>query len=395
MGHIFISYSHKDTKYAHGLANHLKHMGFDIWIDERLDYGSQWPYEIQKQLDSCDAFLLIMSPRSFASDWVQSELQRAKRKLKPIFPLLLEGDEPWLSVESTQYYDVRGDVFPDDKFYAAIKRVVSVSQNIQTLTKVPKVIVKKEKETSQPKMRTEVMIAIIGGFATVIAACAAMVGPLVGLIPREPSPVGPSIQSSGNAEVAEARSLATSTIFLPSPMSTSTVPPTWTNVPPTTTATLTPTLTHTPTFTPTNTPTAIPPILEPPVGSEEWRQQLEPLRDGTISSVLIVGKFRTQRDLVGMSLDDQRNILITELDGRTSQSGGYYQSLDNDRLAGAGALLVFVRAAKIRTDQDLKAITDDDIRNIFIVEIYGRTSRTDLQGLSNIELVRLALSLQW
>jgi hypothetical protein len=131
------------------------------------------------------------------------------------------------------------------------------------------------------------------------------------------------------------------------------------------------------------------------VGSAEWRQQLEPLQDGTISSVLIVGKFRRPSDFVGMSLDDQRNILIVELTGRTNQFGGYYQSLDNDMLAGTGAMLVFVRAAKIRTDQDIKTITDDDIRNIFIVEIYGRTGRTDLQGLTNIQLVRLALSIQW
>ncbi len=41
MGHIFISYSHKDTDYAHGLAKNLQSMGLDIWIDERLDYGSQ------------------------------------------------------------------------------------------------------------------------------------------------------------------------------------------------------------------------------------------------------------------------------------------------------------------------------------------------------------------
>ena len=61
MGHIFISYSHKDTTYAHGLADHLRTMGFDIWMDERLDYGSQWPLEIQKQLDLCDAFILIMT----------------------------------------------------------------------------------------------------------------------------------------------------------------------------------------------------------------------------------------------------------------------------------------------------------------------------------------------
>ncbi|HEX5807171.1 MAG TPA: toll/interleukin-1 receptor domain-containing protein, partial [Anaerolineales bacterium] len=104
MGHVFISYSHKDTGYAHALASELQGKGFDVWIDERLDYGSQWPHEVQKQLDSCSAFILIMSPRAYASEWVQSELQRAKRKIKPVFPLLLEGDEPWLSVESTQYY---------------------------------------------------------------------------------------------------------------------------------------------------------------------------------------------------------------------------------------------------------------------------------------------------
>ncbi len=155
-------------------------------------------------------------------------------------------------------------------------------------------------------------------------------------------------------------------------------------------------LAFSPTTLPTQSPpTVIPPTLEPPVGSEAWRQQLEPLGDGTISSVLIVGKFRRPGDLVGMSLDDQRNILITELAGRTNQSGGYYQSLDNDTLAGVGALLVYFRAAKIRTDQDINTITDDDMRNIFIVELYSRTFRTDLQGLSNIQLVRLALSLQW
>jgi len=78
---------------------------------------------VEVPLDACVAFILIMSPRLFASEWVQSELQRARRKLKPIFPLLLEGDEPWLPVESTQYYDVRGRDFPDERFYSALKWV--------------------------------------------------------------------------------------------------------------------------------------------------------------------------------------------------------------------------------------------------------------------------------
>ncbi len=255
MGHIFMSYSHKDTTYAHGLADHLRSMGFDIWMDERLDYGSQWPLEIQQRLDSCDAFILIMSPRSFASDWVQSELQRAKRKLKAIFPLLLEGNEPWLSVESTQYYDVRGGVYPDAKFYSAIKRVVSTSANSQTLNRLPKAVVAVRPEKPRVGVKTEVIVAIIGGLATVIAACAAMVGPLVGWINRGPALAEASSPSTIGHQLTPQQPLATSTTFLPSPISTSTIPPTWTNIPPTTTATFSPTPTHIPTFTPTNTRT--------------------------------------------------------------------------------------------------------------------------------------------
>jgi len=133
MGHIFISYSHRDMDYAYRLTETLQASGFEVWIDTRLDYGSQWPQEIQKRLDGCEAFILIMTPRSFASDWVQSELQRAKRKMKPIFPLLLEGDETWLSVESTQFYDVRGEKFPDARFFSALKQMVSVGQQDRTL----------------------------------------------------------------------------------------------------------------------------------------------------------------------------------------------------------------------------------------------------------------------
>lgn len=262
MGHIFISYSHKDTNYAHGLAHHLNEMGFETWIDERLDYGSQWPHELQKQLDSCDAFILIMTPRSFASDWVQSELQRAKRKRKPIFPLLLEGEEPWLSVESTQYYDVRGGVFPDDRFYSAIKRVVSVSSHTETWDRLPKPVVKTDKP--RPKMKTEVLVAIIGGAATVIAACATIVASLPGLKPFGPSltessaPVGVVMQSP-QPQPAEP-----SETFVPSPTVTSTTAPTQTSIPPTLTL-VPPTATIPATFTlpPSNTPTQ-------PIPQEEY-----------------------------------------------------------------------------------------------------------------------------
>jgi serine/threonine-protein kinase len=106
-------------------------------------------------------------------------------------------------------------------------------------------------------MKTEVIVAVIGGLATVIAACAAMVGPLVGWMNREPALAEASLPSTVVTQLTPEQLLATSATFLPSSTSTSTIPPTWTNVPPTTTATFIPTPTHTPTFIPTNTPTAM------------------------------------------------------------------------------------------------------------------------------------------
>lgn len=43
MGHIFISYSHTDTEYAHALAAHLQDKGFEVWIHERLESAGVFP----------------------------------------------------------------------------------------------------------------------------------------------------------------------------------------------------------------------------------------------------------------------------------------------------------------------------------------------------------------
>jgi formylglycine-generating enzyme required for sulfatase activity len=160
MGHIFISYSHKDTEYAHELAANLQAMGFEAWIDERLDYGAQWPQELQKQLDGCSAFILIMSRYSYASEWVQSELQRAKRKLKPIFPLLLDGDEPWLSVESTQYYDVRESADLDTKFYSDLRDVIPPNPTARTLQS-PQGPGTEAPASASPKLKVGIAVVIL------------------------------------------------------------------------------------------------------------------------------------------------------------------------------------------------------------------------------------------
>jgi TIR domain len=124
MSYVFISYSHKDSDYAHKLAKALFGERFPVWIDDRIDYGMQWPREIKEQLESCSAFIVIMSSHSEQSTWVLNELTRAQGNSKPIFPMLLEGNQPFFSVAATHYLDVRDGSLPQNDFYTALSKFV-------------------------------------------------------------------------------------------------------------------------------------------------------------------------------------------------------------------------------------------------------------------------------
>jgi len=91
---------------------------------------------------------------------------------------------------------------------------------------------------------------------------------------------------------------------------------------------------------------------------------------------------------VTLSAADQRNTLIVEMSKHSNQAN--FQSFSDADLAAAGVVMVFLLKGGIRTAAQLAAIGVDDQRNIMIVEIDGLTKRGKaLQGLSNIDLVLL------
>lgn len=122
MGHIFISYSHKDKEYVHKLHEALLNEGFGVWIDDRIDYGDKWLKAIEKNLDDCDAFIIVMSKNSSESEMVLNEITRARDLEKQIFPLLLDGKN-WLVVQARQFVDVRDGSLPTEKFYKRLETV--------------------------------------------------------------------------------------------------------------------------------------------------------------------------------------------------------------------------------------------------------------------------------
>ncbi len=109
-----------------------------------------------------------------------------------------------------------------------------------------------------------------------------------------------------------------------------------------------------------------------------------------IRGVLLAGRFRTQRELNAMSNDDMRNTLIVELTQHSHQAD--YQRFDDDTLAGMGAVMVFLREGHLRDDAALSAMTADDQRNTLIVELDGQTHvGRALQGFDNLDLARIGL----
>ncbi|MBL8165319.1 MAG: SUMF1/EgtB/PvdO family nonheme iron enzyme [Anaerolineae bacterium] len=121
MSYIFISYSKKNAGYAYRLADELRVQGFEVWIDmRRLATGEDWWRSIVLALRSCGAFVVVMTPESDSSDWVQREVTLALKYSKPIFPLWLDGDvntPNWELFVRTQYQDVRGSRLPGETFY--------------------------------------------------------------------------------------------------------------------------------------------------------------------------------------------------------------------------------------------------------------------------------------
>jgi formylglycine-generating enzyme required for sulfatase activity len=159
MGHVFISYSHKDKTYARKLQRHLLEQGFEAWIDDRIDYGTEWPQEIKKRLKESDGFILLMSPSAEESFWVQNELNLALNLKKPIFPLLLDG-ETWWNLGTIQFVNVTGGMLPDAKFYSR-------------LAEVSPLLVKEKKPALPRKIKTEVIVASVGLFGTL---CVVLIG---------------------------------------------------------------------------------------------------------------------------------------------------------------------------------------------------------------------------
>lgn len=78
---LFISYGNKDEALIHRLRQSLADQGLTaFWSDtDRLKTGTQWNREIQRAIDSALYLVIILTPDTIVSDWMQAELQAELR----------------------------------------------------------------------------------------------------------------------------------------------------------------------------------------------------------------------------------------------------------------------------------------------------------------------------
>jgi hypothetical protein len=118
---IFLSHSRVDRAYVELLARHLTAAGLSVWFDQEIDAGDRFDAIIERRIEACTAFVVILSPAAVASDWVGREISYATYRKKPIRPLILKTCDIPILLINLQHEDVRGGRMPSDGFVDALR----------------------------------------------------------------------------------------------------------------------------------------------------------------------------------------------------------------------------------------------------------------------------------
>ena len=107
MARVFISYSREDLEPARKLADVLTKAGHSVWWDRYVHGGANFSMEIDRELKNAEAVLVLWSPASIASAWVQDEAAEG-RDTGRLVPATLQSVKPPLGFRQIQCIDLAG-----------------------------------------------------------------------------------------------------------------------------------------------------------------------------------------------------------------------------------------------------------------------------------------------
>ncbi len=108
--HYFLSYARADQDFALRLARDLKAVGVLLWVDQvDIRPSDRWDRAVEAAVRECLGLVLVLSPRSAASDNVLDEVTVALDAGKPVIPVLMEPCRAPLRLARNQFIDAAAD----------------------------------------------------------------------------------------------------------------------------------------------------------------------------------------------------------------------------------------------------------------------------------------------
>ena len=115
MANVFLSYAREDEAAAKQLAEGIRGAGHEVWWDRHIQGGSRFSTEIDRALKSAEAVVVLWSPASVDSAWVQDEAAEGRDSGR-LIPVSLAGTRPPLgfrqfhTVELGKFNGVAGEL---------------------------------------------------------------------------------------------------------------------------------------------------------------------------------------------------------------------------------------------------------------------------------------------
>lgn len=145
----FISYSRINSDFTVRLAKDLRNAGYDIWLDQLdIPTGARWDDEIERALEACTTFLIVLSPGSIQSQNVKDEIGYAIDTGKQILPVVLENCKVPFRLRRFQYVD-----FTDQPYDESLAKIKFLLSNIKDLQTSPVDVI--EEQASRDKVQSE------------------------------------------------------------------------------------------------------------------------------------------------------------------------------------------------------------------------------------------------
>lgn len=143
MSRVFISYAHADEGLRQELDKHLaslKHQGIiEVWHDRRISAGQNWKDEIDRNLETADIVLLLISSDFIASDYCyKQEMHEALRRHEAgeavVIPVILRPCD-WHDLPFGKLQAATRDGRAITKFVSFDEGFLEVVQSIKAVAK--------------------------------------------------------------------------------------------------------------------------------------------------------------------------------------------------------------------------------------------------------------------